>query len=104
MTTFRQPRTSRVPSLFSLITNIKFDTSKSDGQYKKTASNCKLRKYLPDFKFTPFSQDSGQVLASQEQAVVSCHFKQLSSLSLVEGTCRVKRINVGLESHVGPDQ
>ncbi|XP_048377040.2 GDP-L-fucose synthase [Stegostoma tigrinum] len=33
-----------------------FDTSKSDGQYKKTASNCKLRKYLPDFKFTPFSQ------------------------------------------------
>ncbi|GCB80005.1 hypothetical protein scyTo_0019645, partial [Scyliorhinus torazame] len=35
---------------------IKFDTSKSDGQYKKTASNSKLRKYLPDFKFTPFSQ------------------------------------------------
>ncbi|XP_067824628.1 GDP-L-fucose synthase isoform X1 [Heptranchias perlo] len=33
-----------------------FDTSKSDGQYKKTASNSKLRKYLPDFKFTPFSQ------------------------------------------------
>eukprot|EP00062_Callorhinchus_milii_P010297 gi/632955005/ref/XP_007893258.1/ PREDICTED: GDP-L-fucose synthase isoform X2 [Callorhinchus milii] len=33
-----------------------FDTSKSDGQFKKTASNSKLRKYLPDFKFTPFSQ------------------------------------------------
>lgn len=31
-----------------------FDTSKADGQYKKTASNAKLRKYLPDFKFTPF--------------------------------------------------
>ncbi|CEF65651.1 GDP-L-fucose synthase [Strongyloides ratti] len=30
------------------------DTSKADGQYKKTASNSKLRKYLPDFKFTPF--------------------------------------------------
>ncbi|CAM4686709.1 unnamed protein product [Leuciscus chuanchicus] len=31
-----------------------YDTSKSDGQIKKTASNAKLRKYLPDFKFTPF--------------------------------------------------
>lgn len=33
---------------------VNFDTSKADGQYKKTASNHKLRKYLPDFKFTPF--------------------------------------------------
>ncbi|CAL4116337.1 unnamed protein product, partial [Meganyctiphanes norvegica] len=30
-----------------------YDTSKSDGQFKKTASNEKLRKYLPDFEFTP---------------------------------------------------
>jgi GDP-L-fucose synthase len=28
-----------------------FDTAKPDGQFKKTASNAKLRKYLPDFKF-----------------------------------------------------
>lgn len=35
---------------------VKYDTSKADGQYKKTASNAKLRKYLPDFKFTPFEQ------------------------------------------------
>lgn len=33
-----------------------YDTNKSDGQYKKTASNAKMRKYLPDFKFTPFQQ------------------------------------------------
>jgi GDP-L-fucose synthase len=33
-----------------------YDTSKSDGQFKKTASNDKLRKYLPDFKFTPIKQ------------------------------------------------
>ncbi|XP_001518831.3 GDP-L-fucose synthase [Ornithorhynchus anatinus] len=33
-----------------------FDTSKSDGQFKKTASNSKLRRYLPDFQFTPFKQ------------------------------------------------
>lgn len=31
-----------------------FDTKAADGQYKKTASNAKLRTYLPDFKFTPF--------------------------------------------------
>lgn len=29
-----------------------FDTSKADGQYRKVASNAKLRKYLPDYKFT----------------------------------------------------
>lgn len=33
-----------------------YDTSKADGQYKKTASNKKLRSYLPDFKFTPMRQ------------------------------------------------
>lgn len=35
---------------------IVFDTTKADGQFKKTASNNKLRSLLPDFKFTPFSQ------------------------------------------------
>lgn len=34
----------------------KYDTTRSDGQYKKTASNGKLRKYLPDFKFTPIEE------------------------------------------------
>mmetsp|Transcript_10956 Transcript_10956/g.16856 ORF Transcript_10956/g.16856 Transcript_10956/m.16856 type:complete len:321 (-) Transcript_10956:170-1132(-) len=29
-----------------------FDTSKADGQFKKTACNKKLRKHLPDYKFT----------------------------------------------------
>lgn len=33
-----------------------YDTTKSDGQFKKTASNAKLRKLLPDFKFTPFEE------------------------------------------------
>lgn len=36
---------------------IKFDTSKADGQFKKTAANHKLRKYRPDYKFT--SMDEG---------------------------------------------
>ncbi|XP_041100498.1 GDP-L-fucose synthase-like [Polyodon spathula] len=33
-----------------------YDATKSDGQFKKTASNKKLREYLPQFKFTPFKQ------------------------------------------------
>ena len=36
--------------------NIEYDHTKADGQYKKTASNAKLRKYLPDYKFTPMKQ------------------------------------------------
>lgn len=35
---------------------VTFDTSKSDGQYKKTASNAKLRSLYPDFAFTPIEQ------------------------------------------------
>ena len=33
-----------------------FDTTKSDGQYKKTASNKKLRELYPEFKFTPIQE------------------------------------------------
>ena len=35
---------------------VTFDTSKSDGQYKKTACNAKLMKLHPSFKFTPFRE------------------------------------------------
>lgn len=34
-----------------------FDTTKADGQFKKTACNKKLRSHLPDYKFT--SMDDG---------------------------------------------
>lgn len=33
-----------------------FDTSKADGQFKKTASNKKLRTYRPDYQFTPIEE------------------------------------------------
>ena len=33
-----------------------YDTSKADGQFKKTANNAKLRKLWPDFTFTPIKQ------------------------------------------------
>jgi len=35
---------------------VKFDSTKADGQYKKTASNAKLMSLYPDFKFTPFRE------------------------------------------------
>ncbi len=35
---------------------LQFDTTKSDGQFKKTASNKKLMELYPDFKFTPFKE------------------------------------------------
>ncbi|KAH0518897.1 GDP-L-fucose synthase [Microtus ochrogaster] len=41
---------------YGLEGGVQFDSTKSDGQYKKTASNGKLRSYLPDFRFTPFKQ------------------------------------------------
>jgi GDP-L-fucose synthase len=36
--------------------NIIFDTTKADGQYKKTASNLKLKSLYPDFQFTPIQE------------------------------------------------
>ena len=33
---------------------IEFDSSYSDGQYKKTADNSKLKKLIKDFEFTKF--------------------------------------------------
>jgi GDP-L-fucose synthase len=35
---------------------VKFDTTKADGQYKKTASNEKLAGLRPDFQFTPMRE------------------------------------------------
>nr|CCA19595.1 GDPLfucose synthetase putative [Albugo laibachii Nc14] len=46
-----------IASKFQFSGKIVTDTSKSDGQYKKTASNAKLRLLLPDFEFT--SLDKG---------------------------------------------
>lgn len=51
-------RVGQIGSFFcyGLDGGVQFDSTKSDGQYKKTASNGKLRSYLPDFRFTPFKQ------------------------------------------------
>eukprot|EP01080_Neovahlkampfia_damariscottae_P004486 gene4486-7867_t len=42
-----------IKDAFKLKQNMVFDTSKADGQFKKTATNAKLMKLFPDFKFTP---------------------------------------------------
>ena len=41
---------------------VKFDTSKSDGQFKKTACNDKLAALRPDFKFIPMQEGIKQVI------------------------------------------
>ncbi|XP_027140830.1 GDP-L-fucose synthase-like [Larimichthys crocea] len=44
---------------------VHFDTSLSDGQMKKTASNAKLRHYLPDFTFTPLEEGQSSLYFNQ---------------------------------------
>ena len=36
--------------------NIVFDSTKPDGQFRKPSDTSKLRKYLPEFKFTPIEK------------------------------------------------
>jgi GDP-L-fucose synthase len=33
--------------------NVRWNTSKPDGQFRKPSDNSKIKNYLPDFKFTP---------------------------------------------------
>jgi GDP-L-fucose synthase len=35
---------------------IYYDSTEADGQFRKTASNAKLRSLIPHFQFTPFEQ------------------------------------------------
>lgn len=47
---------------FDYLDHLVFDSTKSDGQYKKTASNKKLRKYFPDYQFKNFEQSLGETV------------------------------------------
>ena len=42
---------------------VKFDTSKSDGQFRKPASNAKLMKLIPDYKFTSLEDGLAETCA-----------------------------------------
>lgn len=43
-----------IAKAFNFTGKIVMDATKADGQYKKTASNAKLRFFMPDFQFTKF--------------------------------------------------
>lgn len=60
-----------------------FDTTKADGQFKKTASNKKLMSLYPSFKFTPIEE--GTV------PFVFCDVLQVSR-SLCNGLWRITRL------------
>lgn len=45
-----------IAQAFDFHGEIQYDSTQADGQFKKTASNAKLRSYMPDFQFTPFQQ------------------------------------------------
>jgi len=56
-----------IADAFELEHGLAFDETKSDGQYRKTATNKKLRSYLPDFKFTPLRQALGETVKWLEE-------------------------------------
>jgi len=43
----------KIVKAFNFTGNVVYDTSKADGQYKKTASNEKLKRLYPEVEFTP---------------------------------------------------
>lgn len=45
-----------IAKAFEFRGKIVFDSSKADGQYKKTASNKKLREHLPNYEFVKFDE------------------------------------------------
>lgn len=45
-----------IANCFDYQDRLVFDTNLPDGQYRKTASNKKLRSYVPDFQFTPLEK------------------------------------------------
>jgi GDP-L-fucose synthase len=51
---------------------MRYDTSKADGQFKKTACNKKLRALLPDFKFTSFERGIKETAQWFEQNYETC--------------------------------
>ena len=47
---------AEIAQAFNFNGELVYDTKMADGQFKKTASNAKLRKLNPDFVFTPFTE------------------------------------------------
>ena len=45
-----------IADAYQLEHGLVFDLSKADGPMRRTASQKKLRQYLPDFRFTPLKE------------------------------------------------
>jgi GDP-L-fucose synthase len=45
-----------IAKAFDFQGEIHYDSTQADGQFKKTASNAKMRSLIPHFQFTPFEQ------------------------------------------------
>ena len=53
--------------------SVVFDTTKSDGQFKKTANNSKLRSLYPEYRFKPIAEgDSKRVCVCVRACVRVC--------------------------------
>ena len=88
-----------------LLFDMQFDTSKSDGQFKKTACNTKLRSYLPDFQFTDIRKGIEVLLLHPKCAHLQLYLfiTQLSrkqwngsvkTLNMLDGDCVVLGVHV----------
>lgn len=53
----------QIASAMNFDGRVEFDASKADGQFKKTASNAKLRRLVPNFEFTPLSDGIQETVA-----------------------------------------
>lgn len=63
---------SAIAEAYEFKGEITYDVTKADGQYKKTASNTKLRQYLPDYKFVSFKEGIKQTVQWFEENYETC--------------------------------
>ena len=61
-----------IAKAFNFTGNLVFDTEKADGQFKKTASNAKLRKLHPSYKFTSIEEGLEKTVKWFEENFETC--------------------------------
>nr|CAH7760802.1 unnamed protein product [Callosobruchus chinensis] len=81
---------------FNFKGKIVFDTTKADGQNKKTVSNAKLRRYFPDFfKFIPFPDEDSEVYIKElaEELVQALNFKGMIAFDTTKADGQYKTVS-----------
>lgn len=51
-----------IAKIYKIVSQITFDTSKADGQFKKTMGNKIMKSYLKNFKFTSLSEGLNEAI------------------------------------------